>query len=232
MNAYAFTFAGEILLALPSGALHWPAQGLLCISDLHMAKSERLARRGGTLLPPYETRETLARLEADLTATDARRVVCLGDSFDDTAAAHSLTREDAATLARLMSGRDWVWIAGNHDPAPFAPGDAPRDTLALGPLVFRHIAAPAPQAEVSGHYHPKAAIAGRSRPCFLIDEARVILPAYGCYTGGLRATDEALASLMGPGARAVLTGTRALVMPMPRPGSGPKAVPHPAMPPG
>ena len=64
MNAYAFTFAGEILLALPSGALHWPAQDLLCVSDLHLGKSERLARRGGTLLPPYETRETLARLDA------------------------------------------------------------------------------------------------------------------------------------------------------------------------
>jgi uncharacterized protein len=216
MNAYAFTFSGELLLALPSGALHWPAQGLLCISDLHMAKSERLARRGGTLLPPYETRETLARLEADLTATDARRVICLGDSFDDSAAANSLAPEDAATLARLMAPRDWTWIAGNHDPAPYDRALAPLGELALGPLTFRHIAGPAPQAEVSGHYHPKAAIAGRSRPCFLIDATRVILPAYGSYTGGLRATDPALTSLMSPGSLAVLTGTRALAMPMPR----------------
>lgn len=216
MNAYAFTFAGEILLALPSGALHWPAQGLLCVSDLHLAKSERLARRGGTLLPPYETRETLARLEADLTATDARRVICLGDSFDDSAAALALVPEDAETLSRLMTGRDWVWIAGNHDPAPYDPALAPLAELAVGPLTFRHIAGPAAQAEVSGHYHPKAAIAGRSRPCFLIDAARVILPAYGCYTGGLRAADPALAALMSPGSLAVLTGPRALAMPMPR----------------
>ncbi len=216
MNAYAFTFAGEILLALPSGALHWPSRDLLCVSDLHLGKSERLARRGGTLLPPYETRETLTRLERDLTSTSARRLICLGDSFDDAGAADSLTPDEAIWLARLMAGRDWTWIAGNHDPAPLRFGGQHRAELAEGPLTFRHISGATPQAEISGHYHPKASIAGRSRPCFLIDGTRVILPAYGCYTGGLRATDEVLSTLMAPGALAVLTGTRALVMPMPR----------------
>lgn len=217
MNAYAFTFAGEILLALPSGALHWPAQGLLCVSDLHLGKAERLARRGGALLPPYETRETLQRLDSDLVATAARQVICLGDSFDDAGAADSLTSEESVWLARIMTGRDWTWIAGNHDPAPLRVGGSHAPELARAPLTFRHIAGTSPQAEISGHYHPKASIAGRSRPCFLIDDDRVILPAYGCYTGGLRATDQVLATLMAPGALAVLTGIRALVMPMPRP---------------
>jgi DNA ligase-associated metallophosphoesterase len=216
MNAYAFPFAGEILLALPSGALHWPARDLLCFSDLHLGKSGRLARRGGTLLPPYETHETLARLERDLTATSARRIVCLGDSFDDIEVADSLPAEEMLWLSRMMSGRDWTWIAGNHDPAPPRVGGIHAVDLAQPPLTFRHIADPSAHAEISGHYHPKASIAGRSRPCFLIDATRVILPAYGCYTGGLRATDAALATLMAPGARAVLTGTRALVIPMPR----------------
>ncbi|MNO04198.1 hypothetical protein D3C81_2251500 [compost metagenome] len=48
----------------------------------------------------------------------------------------------------------------------------------------------------------------------LHDEARVILPAFGTYTGGLRATDPALAALMGPGAVAVLTGTPPLPVPL------------------
>jgi uncharacterized protein len=216
MNAYAFTFAGEILLALPSGALHWPAQELLCVSDLHLGKAERMARRGGTLLPPYETRETLQRLDSDLVATDARQVICLGDSFDDTDAQGSLTEDETLWLARMMAGRTWTWVAGNHDPAPLSLDGTMRDEVALGPLTFRHIARMGASGELSGHYHPKAAIAGRSRPCFLIDGARVILPAYGCYTGGLRASDAKLATLMEPGALAVLTGTRSLVVPMPR----------------
>ena len=216
MNAYAFTFLGEILLALPSGALHWPATGLLCVSDLHLGKSERLARRGGSLLPPYETRETLHRLDSDLTGTSARQVICLGDSFDDDAATDALAPEDRATLARLMTNRDWTWIAGNHDPAGATPGGSRSAEYRAAPLTFRHIAGPAAAGEVSGHYHPKASIAGRSRPCFLIDAARIIMPAYGCYTGGLAATDAALLQLMEPRTLAVLTGTRALPMPMHR----------------
>lgn len=216
MTAHAFTLAGQPLLALASGALYWPAQDLLCVSDLHLGKSERLARRGGTLLPPYETRETLTRLDGVLAATGARHVVCLGDSFDDGAAGGGLEEDDRLRLCALMAGRSWTWIAGNHDPDPLAPGGTHLSEFATAGLTFRHIALPGKTGEVSGHFHPKARVAGRSRPCFLIDRARVILPAFGCYTGGLRATDPALAALMGPQALAVLTGPRALAIPMPR----------------
>ena len=216
MTSYAFTLADEALLALAAGALYWPAQDLLCVSDLHLGKSERLARRGGALLPPYETRETLTRLDAVLSATGARHVVCLGDSFDDGAAEGGLAEDDRLHLSALMAGRSWTWIAGNHDPAPLALGGAHRAEVKAAALTFRHIAIPGTVGEVSGHYHPKAAVAGRSRPCFLIDSAKVILPAFGCYTGGLRATDPALAALMAPRALAVLTGPRALAIPMPR----------------
>jgi len=216
MTSHAFTLACQPLLALASGALYWPAQGLLCVSDLHLGKSERLARRGGTLLPPYETRETLTRLDDVLAATGARHVVCLGDSFDDGAAGGGLEEDDRLRLSALMAGRKWTWIAGNHDPAPLVPGGTHLSEFATAGLTFRHIAVPGETGEVSGHFHPKARVAGRSRPCFLIDAARVILPAFGCYTGGLRATDPALATLMGPQALAVLTGPRALAIPMPR----------------
>ncbi|MCA3487343.1 MAG: ligase-associated DNA damage response endonuclease PdeM [Rhodobacter sp.] len=216
MTSHAFTLAGQPLLALASGALYWPAQDLLCVSDLHLGKSERLARRGGTLLPPYETRETLTRLDDVLAATGARHVVCLGDSFDDGAAGGGLEEDDRLQLSALMAGRSWTWIAGNHDPAPLVPGGTHLSESATAGLTFRHIAVPGGTGEVSGHFHPKARVAGRSRPCFLIDAARVILPAFGCYTGGLRTTDPALATLMGPQALAVLTGPRALAIPMPR----------------
>ena len=79
---------------------------------------------------------------------------------------------------------------------------------------------PGAAGEISGHYHPKAVVPTRgrsvSRPCFLYDASRVILPAFGTYTGGLRCHDPVLTSLMLPGARAVLTGRQALEIPMPR----------------
>ncbi|MBI1171596.1 ligase-associated DNA damage response endonuclease PdeM [bacterium] len=210
---YAFHLGPAHLIALPSGALHWPDQGLLTVSDLHLGKSERLARRGGALLPPYETRATLTRLDADLEATGARRVICLGDSFDDLTAAEEIAEADRLWLTRLMAGRDWIWIEGNHDAGPVNLGGTHRAELRLGGLAFRHIATPE-TAEISGHYHPKARLPGRIAPCFLIDSARVILPAYGAYTGGLSTDHPDLQALMQPKALAVLTGATCLPRPM------------------
>lgn len=216
MTGFPFTLHGEGLVALPSGALLWPAAGLLAVGDLHLGKSGRMARRGGPLLPPYETEATLARLDAVIEAFAPMRVICLGDSFDDAAAGEEIAEAHRLWLTRLMAGRDWVWIAGNHDPAPLALGGTHRGQLRLGEIVFRHIAETGAVGEVSAHYHPKARVAGRSRACFLIDADRVILPAFGTYTGGLPCDHPDLLALLGPGAIAVLTGAQAVAVPLRR----------------
>ena len=220
MNAQVLILAGTKLTALGSGALWWPDRSLLCVSDLHMGKSERLARRGGPVLPPYETRDTLTRLSDDLDRTDAKIVVCLGDSFDDLGAAHSLPEPDRLWITQLQAGRRWVWIEGNHDPGPVDLGGTHLAELPQPPLTFRHIAKPGASGEISGHYHPKAQIRTRlrtiSRPAFLADRDRVVLPAYGTYTGGLPSHEATLAKLMRADAVAVLTGKRPQIVAMPR----------------
>ncbi|MDQ2092026.1 ligase-associated DNA damage response endonuclease PdeM [Marimonas arenosa] len=220
MNGYDFTLAGADLQVRGSGALYWPARRLLCVSDLHLGKSERMARRGGTALPPYETQDTLSRLDAELAATTPEIVVCLGDSFDDAAAADALPDRDRLWISRLQAGRRWVWIEGNHDPGPVDLGGTHLNELPMHPLVFRHIAQPAQSGEISGHYHPKASLTAKgrtiTRPCFLIDGDRVILPAFGTYTGGLRCHDVVLTDLMRDEALAVLTGPFPAPIPMPR----------------
>ena len=220
MNGHSFTLAGADLVAMGSGALWWQERHILCVSDLHLGKSERMARRGGALVPPYETQETLTRLEDDIRATNATTIVCLGDSFDDIEAADSLSETERMWLTRLQAGRRWVWIEGNHDPGPVDFGGTHLAELHSPPLTFRHIAKQNASGEVSGHYHPKALIhtKGRSvsRPCFLIDSDRVILPAFGTYTGGLRSDAPALQTLMRKEAVAVLTGPTPRAVPMPR----------------
>ncbi|MDU8910410.1 ligase-associated DNA damage response endonuclease PdeM [Aestuariicoccus sp. MJ-SS9] len=220
MNAFAFSFHGASLRALASGALFWPEQTLLVVSDLHFGKAARLSAVGGAPLPPYDTRDTLMRLEADLEATGSKQVVCLGDSFDAPGLDAALPEAEQLWIARLQAGRRWLWIEGNHDPGLVALGGAHLAELRLGPLVFRHIAEAGETGEVSGHYHPKARIAARgralSRPCFLLDEARLILPAYGTYTGGLFSHAAPLRGLMSETAQAILTGPRPVAVPMPR----------------
>ncbi|MEM1078797.1 MAG: ligase-associated DNA damage response endonuclease PdeM [Pseudomonadota bacterium] len=223
MNTQDFTLAGIALSALPSGALWWPEERLLVVSDLHLGKSERIARRSGTLLPPYESTETLSRLDADLAATDPAQVLCLGDSFDDLAASRAIPPAVRDRIAAAQSGRRWIWIEGNHDPGPLGLAGAHATEWLCGPLRFRHIAEEGPIApgEVSGHYHPKYRLdlrGGRrvSRACFLLDATRLILPAYGAYTGGLHCHKAPLATLMAADARAILIGPQPCMVPMPR----------------
>lgn len=220
MTGFDLTLSGMRLCALGSGALWWPERGLLCVSDLHLGKSERIARLGGAVLPPYDTRDTLTRLAADLALSHARIVVCLGDSFDDLQSARGLPEDERLWIARLQAGRRWVWIEGNHDPGPVELGGTHLAELPLPPLSLRHIARATASGEVSGHYHPKVRIRTGarivSRPAFLVDRDRVILPAYGTYTGGLPSHDQALAKLMRPEAVAIVTGRRLHAIAMPR----------------
>ncbi len=213
-----FQLARARLTATPTGALWWEDQRILCVADLHLGKSERLARRGGALLPPYETRDTLQRLADEIARHRPDEVICLGDSFDDAAAAEGLDRAERETLSTLMAGRRWTWITGNHDPAPIEIGGATVSEARREALTFRHIAAAGGNGEVSGHYHPKARLTlkGRriSRACFVLGAGRLIMPAFGAYTGGLSVRDPAIAGLVGPNATALLLGNGVSAIPV------------------
>lgn len=216
MNFHAFDLAGQRLQAHPSGVLWWPEQRLLAVSDLHLGKAERLARRGGSLLPPYETQDTLDRLEVEIARLNPALIVSVGDSFDDLTAARTVEQEVVERISRMAAGRRWVWIAGNHDPGPIELPGTYLAELEIEGITLRHIAGDA-GPDVSGHYHPKARfwLKGQSisRACFLMDQNRVILPAFGTYTGGLRISDPVFDGLVRGDAVAVLTGKRAVAIP-------------------
>jgi DNA ligase-associated metallophosphoesterase len=221
MNTSSFQFAGHQFEAAATRALFWPDQRVIVVSDLHLGKSERVARRSGQMLPPYETQDTLSRLDDVIRYFNPKHVICLGDSFDDIHAGQNLDQSAVERVNLLMAGRDWIWIEGNHDPGPLDFGGRHLAMIQIGGVTFRHIAAQNnAQPEVSGHYHPKAKIKAKgrtfSRPCFLFDQQKVILPSFGTYTGGLFSSDPAFKGLMGGNARAILTGDAPHQIPMPR----------------
>lgn len=192
--------AGEAALCDPRGALYFPDLGLLAVSDLHLEKGSSLARRG-LLLPPYDTAATLERLASVIADYRPKMVISLGDSFHDGGGAARLPFAYRETLLALMSGRDWVWVAGNHDPdAPAGLPGVTVDELALGRLRFRHEPlAGAGEGEIAGHLHPGAVIVRRGRAvrrrCFASDGERLIMPAFGAYTGMLNVLDRAYRGL-------------------------------------
>lgn len=177
-----------------SGALYWEDAGLLIVSDLHLEKGSSFAERG-VLLPPFDTAATLARLNDVIARHDPRTVVALGDSFHDRKAYTRLSREDSDAISALQSGRDWIWISGNHDPdLPRDIGGVVAEEIAIGPIVFRHEPTGA-IGEIAGHLHPKARVSTRGRSlerrCFASDGERAVMPAFGSYAGGLSIRDAA-----------------------------------------
>ena len=216
MKGLAFSCAGETLEALPMGALHWPAERLLAVADLHLEKGSSYAVAARKLLPRHDTRQTLGALAALIDALEPRTVVCLGDTFHDRDAIARLPVADRIAIERLAGRTKFVWIAGNHDPAPPPAGWGDvAEEIGRGPLVFRHEAQFGPaDGEVSGHFHPVAALTvrgrGLRRRCFLTDGRRLILPAFGAYAGGLNALDPAIAQLFPDDYDALVVGRDAV----------------------
>ena len=190
---------GEVMLRA-SGALWLAAKGALVVADLHLEKGSSYAARG-QMLPPYDTRETLKRLAAEVAALAPRMVILLGDTFHDRKSEDRLAADDAQRLRELATGRTLVWVVGNHDAdGPRAlPGET-ADELSLAGLTLRH----EPRAglspgEAAGHLHPAARVRGMRgsvrRRCFVTDGERIVLPAFGAYAGGLNVRDPAFAGL-------------------------------------
>lgn len=194
------SLCGRAFLADPSGALWCPASRLLVVSDLHLEKGSSLAARR-MLLPPYDTAQTLARLAAVITRYRPRTVISLGDSFHDRGGPTRMGDSDLAALRGLQAGRDWIWIAGNHDPVleGVVSGQC-CDEVVEGTIRFAHEPTARPAGgEIAGHLHPCVTVTARGgsvrRKAFVSCETRIVMPAFGAFTGGLDIRAPAIRSL-------------------------------------
>jgi DNA ligase-associated metallophosphoesterase len=200
IGAGGAVIAGVALKIDPLGALIHEDERTLIVADLHLEKGSSYAKRG-VMLPPYDTAATLTRLAVLIARWSPRRVIALGDSFHDNSGLERMAESDHVALAALQAGRDWIWIAGNHDPnIPADAGGERRPALDIGQLHLRHEPrAGAQEGEIAGHLHPVARIAGKRRRCLITDGSRAVMPAFGAYAGGLNIHDEAFEPLFPKG---------------------------------
>ena len=203
-----FSFGGHDLIAL-AGGVFWPARRALLVADLHLEKASWYASFG-QLLPPYDSRATLADLQALVAATGAAEVWCLGDSFHDPRGCERLDEAAQTTLRAMTAATRWTWITGNHDPhgVDRCGGAVAGEALVDG-LVLRHEADPRePRPELSGHFHPKLRVRVRgklvSRRCFVATGTKLILPAFGALTGGLDVDHPEIVRAVGRSAQALV----------------------------
>jgi uncharacterized protein len=203
------SFGGHELMALPQGALYWPARRALLVADLHFEKGSWFATRG-QMLPPYDSLATLSDLTVLVERTGCTELWCLGDSFHDSAGCERLPAEARAMLTALTGRLDWRWITGNHDALLVDHcGGTILEEAEVDGLVLRHEAvAGEGRPELSGHFHPKLRISVRGRKvarrCFVATPSKLILPAFGALTGGLDADHPEIVRAVGPRAQALV----------------------------
>jgi DNA ligase-associated metallophosphoesterase len=215
-----FSFCRHEMMALPQGALFWPARRALLVADLHLEKASWFARRG-QMLPPYDSIATLSDLTTLAETLSAAEIWCLGDSFHDAEGCDRLPARARELLTSLTAATRWTWIVGNHDPGfTDTCGGAIVDEAEVDGVVLRHQADPNdPRPEMSGHFHPKLRISHRgrlvSRRCFVATSGKLILPAFGALTGGLDATHPEIVRAVGGSAEALVpVGDRLLRFPL------------------
>ena len=214
--SHAFSVCGKAFVADISGALYWPSERALLVADLHLEKGSSHAERG-RLLPPYDTRETLMKLAEAIDRHEPSVVVALGDSVHDRRAADRIDEDDLRIIRMMQEGRRWIWVTGNHDPeiAPHLGGEV-MDEITLSGIALRHAPREAHIThEIAGHLHPAARVSlyGHSirRPCFVGNGRRLVMPAFGAFTGGLNVLEDAFARLFGPdGLNVIVLGQEGL----------------------
>lgn len=192
---FCVEIAGIDLFIHNTGVAYLAEEEALIVADLHLEKGSSYAAKQ-IFLPPYDTTATLNNLSIAINALEPRKVIALGDSFHDEDGPNRLNDADRSHLNALVHSADWVWISGNHDPIlPETLGGTFTDEITLCGLTLRHDPQVDGTAEIAGHLHPSAKVRGRGRSvrkrCFIANSERMIMPAFGRFTGGLNVTDEA-----------------------------------------
>ena len=208
-------FRGELFVIDPRGCLYWPSERMLIVSDLHLEKGSSFASMHRVFLPPYDTDATISLLGQCIADWEPKRVLSLGDAFHDEDANSRMSQTACQGISALMSGREWIWLSGNHDPKPPENlGGSTCTSMHIGCINFIHEPiADFALGEISGHLHPNAKIRQRGksvrRRCLVGDHRRLIMPAFGAFTGGLNLCHEAFDGLFDqPSLRAWLLGNK------------------------
>ena len=181
-------FKKNHFILMPSGILYWPDEFSLIIADLHLEKSSYFAKYG-SLLPPYDSFETLTKLKENLLKLKVDKIILLGDIFHDNGAYERLERKSKLILDYITNNFYTIFVFGNHDKNINIPNTKKYSYYKIKDIIFSHQPSKLGLYEIFGHYHPKAYLKFRnkkiSKNCFIVTKKKICLPAFGVYTGGI-----------------------------------------------
>lgn len=206
MTAAPLRFRDERLMLDPAGAAFWPAKRVLIAADAPFA-----AAMPGFGAPPADSRGALERLNRLVRLYRPAKVIMLGHGGP--AGTARLHKEELTRLTAMAREANFLWVGPEG-------ADLPGGCVAVhreGPFTFRHAPSPklAPrEIEICGALRPWASIDVRSkrvsRPCFVADSNRLMLPAFGGHSSGQDVREPGIARLFPRGLRVFLLGQEQL----------------------
>lgn len=187
------TLKNQTWKLLPEKAIYWEERKTLIITDLHIGKSGHF-RKAGIATPAGLNAKNLDRLGALIKRHQPSTLLILGDLFHSHANREWLEFED---WLQDFDDLEIQLVTGNHDLLHHSFYRSAKinvhETLQMESFLFIHdpgeLEEPKPsEIVVAGHIHPGIKISGKGRqslrfPCFLFSDERILLPAFGEFTG-------------------------------------------------
>ncbi len=182
---------GEAIALLAERALWWEKEKTLIVADIHWGKSAHFRKHGIAIPLQTQTNDEM-RLANLLRGKKAERLVIAGDLF------HSKTNMQVDFFSHFRNHHQSLHIdlvIGNHDilnEEQYNSFDLAhhKDCFTMLPFCIAHDKIDSEHFVIHGHIHPALRIKskGYNQPtlklcCFAQDDERMILPAFGQFTG-------------------------------------------------
>ena len=178
---------------LPEKAIYWEERKTLIITDLHIGKSGHF-RKAGIAAPATINTKNFKRLGKLIQNKQPSTLLILGDLF------HSKANREWLEFEEWLENFDELdiqLVTGNHDLLHQTFYESANisvfETLELDDFLFVHNPNDSFEPDsnatvVAGHIHPGISIKGKGRqslrfPCFLFSDEKILLPAFGEFTG-------------------------------------------------
>lgn len=187
-----YNFEGVSLTLLKEKAIWIQELGTLLMADLHFGKAAHFRKSGIPIPEPIHDAD-LVNLKKLQDQYRPNHTYFLGDLF------HSDWNNQWEYFQQFLEQfpeTEFHLIKGNHDilsPSAYKQSALKihNEPLILGNLMLSHEPLeniPAGFLNICGHIHPGVRLVGKARqsvriPCFFLSQSRLILPAFGNFTG-------------------------------------------------
>jgi len=193
VSASSLNWNGQTLVFLPDKALWVEQQRLLLIADVHLGKADHLQAHG-IAIPSDGERANLQRIEKLCQHWQPAELIVLGDLVHHPKAISSELEQRVVALLDSLNC-PITWVEGNHDRHSRIGTLQGQPSQSRQGLWLSHEPEKPPEGQLNicGHLHPVSILRQASDqmrlPCFSLLRSipRLVLPAFGCLTGGFPA---------------------------------------------